>query len=468
MISIIKIRYIWMSLLAIVVVGLLYKAIVPQGVISYVSNFSKYNYFISEFSPRERIEKDSEGLLRLLVAEPVYFYLRPPRSFETVSVTVSYKNPAPLMELGICREKNSWNFERQPLYFKKLEELVHNQHVLQENGLLLWQREKKYSSITEFINNPPKRESIALYNYSLPSSIGIPDYKLYDVPKEYEVGLRGAYSFLTYSTGEPLDMTFSLLNEDVDHEQPVIFSVYDSQGSTVFTETISLNQKTVNQPIVIEKQVVTNQLTMGTYRVEIKTSDNVITSKIKTMQSRLAFLNRLSFTKDSRRNFVIFSDATNLQAQTLDPQSVQTITINNDQLHISETYKQFSIILQDQTRLVKEIKLEHDNVVLAGDGVFSFSPTEIINPLPRQFTNKTDLEKSDIDFVLAKYEVLGLSGPFSRTVHFDINPTCLDGKGIPFMIAAPEMNPEKPIEVSTLAVTFTGKTLFDFLLEKFR
>ncbi len=468
MMSITKIRYIWLGLLVILVIVILYKTIVPQGEITYTSNFSKYNYFVSEFSPRERIEKDSKGLLRSLIAEPVYFYLRPPRSFDTAAVTVSFKNPAPLMELGICREKNSWNFERQPLYFKKLEELVHNQGVLQENGLLLWQREKKYSSITDFVKNPPQRESIALYNYSLPNSITIPDYKLYDVPKEYEVGLRGTFSFLTYSNGEPIDITFSMLNENAEHTQPVIFSLYNDQGNTVYTERINIDQKKLNQPSIIEKRITTNKLSSGMYRVEVKTSEDIIFSTIKTTQSRLAFINRVSLVRASRKNFSLYSDVTNLQAQTLDPQSLQTITVNNDQLRLSETYKQFSIILQDQTRVVKEIKLEHDNVVLAGDGVFSFSPREVINPFPRQFTNKTDIEKSDIDFVLAKYQPVGFSEPFSRTVHFNINPTCLDGKGIPFMIAAPEINPEKPIEIPLVEVTFSGRTLVDFLLQKFR
>jgi hypothetical protein len=463
-----KIRYIWIGILGTIVLSLLYVAIVPFGEISYQTDFSKYYYFISDFSPLERLQANAQKIKRIIVSEPVYFFVRPPRAFETVAVTAHFTNPASLIEIGICRDQTAWNFERQPFYFEKLEQLVKSQNTLIEKDLILWQKEKKYDSISDFIKNPPRAEDFALYNFNITPSLLLPDYTSLPEPKMYSLGIRGNYILLTYSNGDPIEMNFSLKNtSDSKTSQTVTFNLYNTKNEVIESEKFNFPLNDQQPNLIFEKKIKTKNLIPGAYRLEFIAGNDFVTENVTTTQSRLAFLNRLWLTDASRTHFSMFSDSTNIQVQTLNPKSVQTIFVGGEKIDLTETYKQFSHILKNQNREIKEIKLEHDDIIIAGDGVFTFASSDIINPFPRQFTNKTILEKSDIDYVLAHYQPIGSQAPYTRTVVFNVSPSCHDRRGLPFIIAAPDIETQEPVEVTSLDITFKGRTLSNYLKKLF-
>lgn len=202
------IRTIWVSMLLTMVGFLMWKFVAPFGIMHYDTDFSKYNYFISELTPKDRLITVGKQRENMVQAEPVYFYLKTLRPFTSAEVTVHYSHPSSLMELGICRDKAHWNFERQPIYFNTLEELASTNQVSIENGLLFWQKEKKYNSITDFINNPPSVEKIGVYNYNLPVVFSLNDYKSLNAPQKFMLGAKGSYSLVTYSKGEPINLRF--------------------------------------------------------------------------------------------------------------------------------------------------------------------------------------------------------------------------------------------------------------------
>jgi hypothetical protein len=113
--------------------------------------------FISEFYPNEILE---DG--RILV-EPVYFKVRVPRVFRRVRVIITFQNDQhPLFQIG-TRIGHSWDFQFCPLENKVLEELDWSK--ISEKGVTLWQKEEKFSSIHEFVNNLPKTAKILTHNY---------------------------------------------------------------------------------------------------------------------------------------------------------------------------------------------------------------------------------------------------------------------------------------------------------------
>lgn len=465
MISVKMIRTIWISLLLLTIAFLLWKFIAPFGKIHYTSDFSKHHYFISELTPKDRLVSDNQQAKNLIKAEPVYFYLKTLRPFKTAVVTVNFSNPVSFMELGICRDKDQWNFERQPLYFETLEKFVASNHVLREDGLLLWQKEKKYNSIDDFISNPPEVESIGVYNYNLPLSFEKKDYKASTSMQKFELGAKGSYSLVTYSQGDSIDLDFVVRKKsNKTSESKIIVNAYNSDGSSIETKnydwiiplhSTDYQYKTLNFKFEIP--------VAGAYRIEFKTDNEVETERIETKQNLLSVMNTIQLADFSRTNFSIFTDVTNLSLQTTNPKSIQKIRVNEQAIDLYKTYTLINERLDNQTRELKEIKLQKDDILLAGDGVFALRPTEIFNPFPRQFTNSIDLESSGLGYVIARYEPIGVLENGQRTITFNLEQACTDKDGYPFIISMPGYSEQDGVEIENIDITFTGKNIIEIL-----
>ncbi len=465
MISVKMIRTIWVSMLLVTISFLLWKFIAPFGIIRYSSDFSKYHYFISELTPKDRLVTNNQQVRNLIKAEPVYFYLKTLRPFKTAVVTVNFSNPPSFMELGICRDKAQWNFERQPLYFETLEKFGTSDHVLREDGLLLWQKEKKYNSINDFISNPPAVESIGVYNYNLPLRFEIKDYKASTSAQNFALGAKGSYSMVTYSQGDPINLDFVVRKKsDKTAESKIFVTAYNSDGSSIETKnydwTIPLyltdyQYKTLNFKFEVPFA--------GSYRIEFKTDNEVETERIETKQNLLSVMNTIQLADFSRTNFSIFTDATNLSLQTTNPKSIQNIRVDEQTIDLPKTYTLINERLDDQTRKIKEIKLQKDDILLAGDGFFALKPSEIINPFPRQFTNSIDLESSGLEYVIARYEPIGLLENGQRTITFNLEQACVDKDGYPFIISMPGYSEQDGTKIENIDITFTGKNITEIL-----
>lgn len=461
MYSLQKIRYTWLTLLVFLVGFLVYQAVVPFGTITYHHDFLSFNYQVSDLSPVERVVSQARFDNRVS-GEPVYFYLRTPRPFRQAALTLTLSNPAPVVELGVCRDKTAWNFERQPVYIEGLEAVANNSQTLQESGVLLWQREKTYDSIEAFLQALPPTEKIATYNYQLPTNFRLTDYHAASQPRTIETGIRGSYIAVTYSGGESLDLTITLHKEEENKKHTASslrWTIYNEHGEGIVSQELPMPLDF--QPLIVKLS--TTRLPVGPYRLEFKSDDTIITDTITTSQSKLAFINKLSLADIHRTNFTLFTDASYLKAQTLNPEHLQTLTIGQQSLPLSETYRQFSLPLDDQTRALKTINLPADDILLAGEGVFAFSADDSINPSVRSYNSEMNLDQAGIDYIIARYEPLGKTNSYTRTLTFTLDSSCLDKGGYPFVIAASGLNPDKPMTIEKVAVTLSGQTLKEFI-----
>lgn len=459
------IRLTWISILAITIIFLLWQFIAPLGRMSYSSDFSKYNYFISELTPQERLGSSKGKVQNIVKGEPVYFYLRTLRPFTKVSVTINYKNPASLMELGICRDKAQWNFERLPIYFETLETLALADHTLLENGLLLWQKEKTYNSISDFLNHPPSSEKVGVYNTNFSPSFILQDYKPLPVEQRFDLGARGTYSLSTYSDGEPINLTFEIRKKnETKNSSPIVATMYTADSKIIETKTFiwPMAEETSDY----QKQTfnfTTKRLSPAPYRLEFKAGDETETASIITTQPALSVINHWWLSDFGRSSFSIFTDATNISLQTINPKNLQHIEVGEQSLDLNETYKQFLLPLTNQSRDLKEIKLQKDDIMIAGDGVFALTPIHIIDPFPRQLTNTINLESSGMDYVIARYDPIGKGINGQRTVTFDLNQACLDKERYPFLISVPNVSEQNPVEISNLQISLQGKNLMQII-----
>ena len=217
---------------------LFWQGIVPTGKIIYSRDYSDSNFFISDFTPKERFEK-IEGT-RLVNGNPIYFSLFTPRIFDKATLNIKYKNIEDVsederqnrvIEAGILVDGKNWRHELKPIENKIIDQLSLVWDNIKEGDLVFLQREKKYNSISDFLKNLPNHDEFAVYNYDLKTDFIINDYSITSEENTINHAIRGSYQFYTYIKDEVLDFEFDILdiNKNKDSDSVDIFLYYENQ-----------------------------------------------------------------------------------------------------------------------------------------------------------------------------------------------------------------------------------------------
>ncbi len=492
--NIIKIRiFLWLVLVGIVG-WLLYMGIVPKGKISYVYDFTKPSYFIGKLTPEERVEEVRDGHQKI-IGDPVYFSLHTPRRFNKVKLTLRYKQEEgsiplpttlPIIEAGILVDKTIWRYDLKPLENRIINQLSLTWDMIKENGIILLQKEKKFANINEFLNNLPDRKEVALYNYDLKSEFLIPNYEISDKENKITYALRGPYQFYTYIKNENLDFTFNFIdiNKNRDSDPIDLHLYYDNElidSRHLDDDGITDDNNEISSQSEVKIKLA--NLPEGVYKIEIKANDDIITKKIITKQSKLSFINKIWLIDAPDQDISLYSDSLSLQAQTINPASLQTIKVGDSELEIGETYKLFSIIVGSG---IKEIKLVHDDIILSGDGVFSFSQDALINPQFKKVSANLNINEEGINYVLARYVIPESKGEWKiAQAEFNLTKAYQEDNKYSFLISIPGLRADDPsassprpelgtkagqvvedsIEIDEIRVELEGKSLFEKLGE---
>ncbi|MFH1482191.1 MAG: hypothetical protein ABIE46_01600 [Patescibacteria group bacterium] len=403
-----KIRLILWLILIIVVGFLLYQAIAPDGKVKYTYDFSKsdkINYFINKLTPKERI-KIINNNIQAVVSEPVYFSLNTLRKFDKAKITLQYQNPdnLPLIEMGLLKGKTVWNYDLKPIVNKTLNQLILAwPAVYSANGEMLLEREKKYQTVDDFLKNPPPINEIAYYNYEFKNKFFLQNYKPTNQENKISQQLRGSYQFYTYIKNENLDFkfAFSSLNKNKNSD-PIELNLY-YQGKLINSQKLDDKRVSIDD----EKKTDNGKLHLnignlleGVYKVELLANDDIITDQIIFKQSKLSFINRL-WLAEGVKNVELKTDSNIVNAQTINPASLQIIKVGDDNLMLNKTYQQFNIVSNKAT---SSIKLEKGDVILSGNGVFSFDQNSFIEPVARKVDNSLDVNANGINYVIANYK----------------------------------------------------------------
>jgi len=152
---------------------LLWQNLVPSGYLKLNQDFCKPTVFISNLYPENRVgdlEIDEQGrCFQRFFDEPVYFKLKIPRSFEGARLKIYYQNEnQPLFQVGLMKLKQNstdWQFQLKPIENQIFDNLTWPK--LTFTGLTLWQKEKRFETIQEFVNNLPANQKVATFYYKL-------------------------------------------------------------------------------------------------------------------------------------------------------------------------------------------------------------------------------------------------------------------------------------------------------------
>lgn len=481
--SILKLRlFLWAALSAIVA-WFFCMGIVPSGRISYIYDFSKENYFIKKLTPAERVEPPQSGSQRI-IGNPVYFALRTPRRFDKAKLTLKYRNNSnlPLIEAGVLVDKKIWRYDLRPIENRLFNELAGAWNAIQEGEVFLLQREKKYKSISDFLNNLPLRQEIALYNYPLRHSDSeaselknkfiLPDYQPKAGENKIGYALRGTWQIYTYIKNEDLDFSFAFIdlnkNKDADSIDLDLYSNNQLIDSRHFDDDGILSDNGEKTQIG-ELKLKLAGLPEGVYKIELKVNDDIITKEIITRQQKLSFVNKIWLADAGQKNLSLLSDSTAIIAQTINPSRLQTIKVGERDLKIAETYRQFSATTNNK---INEIRLEKDDIILSGDGVFSFNRDSLINPEFKKASGNLDVNKENINYILASYKKpADVDGWKVASAEFDLSgayrefyPRQLGGAGkYSFLISIPGLKAEDgssgSVEIKEIRVDMEGASL---------
>jgi len=495
---VIKLRIILWVILAVAVIWLLDRAIVPSGKVSYVYDFKKDSRFIYNLTPKERVAT-VDGLSNKIIGDPVYFSLRTPRKFETAKLTISYQTVGaehcsaptclPIVEAGILADKIVWRYDLQPIENKIINRLSMVWPVIYgQDGTMLLQRDasttstgssqassaqvKKYNTIDEFLKNLPDSSQIAAYNYNLKTKYNLPDYKAGKQENKIDYKLRGAYQFYTYIKNEDLNWQFNFsdlnLNKDSDpidvnlyYEQGLIASRHlddTGPGSPSTGSGQGDNGQTVNRGSISLDEA---NLPEGIYRIELHVNDDIVTNQIITKQTKLAFINKIWVTGEAK-DVNLVTDTLSVSAQTQSPASLQNIKIGDKDLDLAETYKQYS---QTTSGKITTIKLLKADVVLAGDGVFSFNQESLINPSLKKVDQNFDLNQSGINYIIARYTSPQWQNQWQVSqAEFDLTKAYTEFGKYTFLISVPGLKADDQdsdaILLKEIRVDLQGKSLW--------
>jgi len=159
---------------------LLNKNLVPSGTLLLKKDFCAESRFISYLYPENRVgvvEEEDNGCFQRIFVEPAYFSVNVPRTFTRAKVKVIYANPdQEIFQLGLMKKRINlldWNFQLKPLENKILDEL--GWFKLTEQGIILWQKQKRFESIYDYVNNLPiDQKTATFYYYFSPEAVGDP------------------------------------------------------------------------------------------------------------------------------------------------------------------------------------------------------------------------------------------------------------------------------------------------------
>ncbi|MDD4995666.1 MAG: hypothetical protein PHW53_04370 [Patescibacteria group bacterium] len=421
---------------------------VPSGVLARSFNFSDASPYADFLVPAQRVtgvmNEDSVNFQQIL-DEPVYFHVHLPSAFDKLTVGVKFKpDTQPFLEFGPMITEAAWQYDLRPLWNKILEEI--NWITLEAGGLRLYERQDKYRSVQEFLDNPPSMDEVAVYNYSLPTSYRIPDYEPWAAEREYEIYLRGYHQFLTYiGNGEKLD--FSFLIQDMNRGEgadPVVVNLY-KDGALADSLVIPdgelwrpAQQGSALRTVELKK----DNLSEGVYKIEFKAPSDIFIRKIITPQQKCVIVNT-AFLGDEvgyaepELPAELWTNSSYIVAQTLHADGTQELGAGDETLRVAESFREYYKELGNSAGL-KRVYSPQGDIKITGNGLFAWNRDLFFNPFPVKLDANTDLDAQGINFVLTNYKNAVRDGDwYFAEQTFDLSRVPSPGGTIKFSISAP-------------------------------
>ncbi|MBU0963438.1 hypothetical protein KKC06_00155 [Patescibacteria group bacterium] len=336
--------------------------------------------------------------------------------------------------LGIKNIDNTISYK--PIFNPNLNELSWENII--SDDLSLWQKNKKYNSIEDFLSNPPRE----VYNIISPDNnsepiinYAIADYysnldqsemvaqslmgKTFTQDRTFTPYIEGTFNAYTYLTS-PGDLQLEVIKVD--------FNYYEGADPLETTITSSTDKAISNQVITDDGNISANNelgpkqsdiisiqnMPSGLYKIKTGSADSL--TKIILNQPLLVIANSVMIRDDiseSINQHSIYTNALSIKIPAWHiPASNQTISINDDHILILDSTR-----LEEAPKIVNlsgdtlnKIVLEKNHLLVQNNdaitGYFSFSENSFFNPTPLGMKKLNTIEIdaiSNYEYLLSSY-----------------------------------------------------------------
>ncbi len=252
---------------------------------------------ISLFGPsgraldREQNKNNGETYQRI-VNGPVYTDVTLPGAYDKVTVELEYQNPSQmLVELGIKLSDDPalFDYRMQPLENK----LVDNSDWsrLENDQYIFLQRTSTYTSIEQFLANPPTTAKGGSYLVSPNLAYVDPDYQANtETGSTITTTLRGRHEFYTYAADENVFIQFTVADINYSADDDAVRLFLYQQDKLVAEVTLADDGELGITGIATGERTVALQLDnvpAGVYQIVFDATDDVIITQIQSDQERL-------------------------------------------------------------------------------------------------------------------------------------------------------------------------------------
>ncbi len=257
-----------------------------NGTLTLTYQFNGTGQWISNFQPHGRaldLEQNQENgeTYQRLVGEPTYFTVTLPSAYDSVEVALEYQNPnQTLIELGLKQTTNPdlFDYQMQPVENKLVDASEWDR--VENDEYVLLQKEPIYSSVEEFLINPPLDKQVGTYlGVALPNFIDTSYTPNDELFSDVSVTLRGRHEFYAYAAaGE--EMQFSVSLDTIDYiagSDTATVSLW--QGNSVLGESSVNNHGTA--------QLEVSAPMTGVYKLVVAASDDFLITHLHSTQERL-------------------------------------------------------------------------------------------------------------------------------------------------------------------------------------
>jgi len=480
----------WLILAGLIV----WLKVAPWGSATYQINYPvKHNLlggkgFIGQFTPLDRVEINS-GQMAKISGDPVYFSVFTPRTFSEAKITITYQNnltsSTPIIEAGVLVDNIVWRYKLASLENKIIDENFKNWNELRDGNILLLQKNKNFSTVSDFLNTLKNKEDIlcpksnlknclAIYNIDslsnyfpedlLPKSV--PDFKAINVP------LQGTHQFYFIASGDKelkFDLDFVDLNLNKQSD-PIIISIY-KQDTKIYSTTIAddFGTETSGQVrnffVPLSYQSISSSSNL--YKLEIKAGEDVVIKKITKAPSALNVIGRLHPVTVPNLPLSLWTDSSVISVTTNNPASRQTLKYGNSNFSLPEPYLPYEF--ESEETGLKKISLNRDDVILSSNGIFSFSSDDFFNPEFKKL-DKNFILNQEIEYVLAEYPTPQKinNNLMAATVILNTKEAYREKGKYSFIISVPGLSlvNQGNLMIKSIKVEFSGRNVLDKIKEK--
>lgn len=406
------------------------------------------NYFIDIGSKEEENANDITALASLsqigdkievtyreLKNSTVYFDVAMPENAKKMNFTIRFKDNFPKNAKGfyVGANNSKSRYEYKPLYFPEFYKIKNLTHIT-DNGTTLYMlnNSKQFSNISVFLDDVPHNSIIATDMDLEQKENRYDDYETGEI--NVTTAIRGSATMYTYAKYSlKLDVEKFDLNWNTGGDSLKI-EVYNSKNELVGSTTIKDDGITAdkNSSKIGKRQngnLSIYPINEGVYKIQLKTSTDVIITKIKINQKKLVFEgnmllanNRLYnltskstslYLKNNRKRFLTFV--------TSHKEGLQNVTINKKRFEINKIQQDFNYGLEPSKDFY-EIKIPKNDLTIKTINYLSFSKDSYFEPYKYRIISMDSFDyiKNNANYILTDYqEPLKENGWITSSVVFD-------------------------------------------------